>query len=46
MTRRGRMLGGHLPLGMAVFGFGAALTYWAFTFRPGRPRNPAREDGQ
>ncbi|MFE7194521.1 hypothetical protein [Kitasatospora sp. NPDC057541] len=43
-----RMLGGHLPLGMAIFGLGAALTYWAFTFRPARPgpRKPAWEDGR
>ncbi|UKY48566.1 hypothetical protein [Streptomyces inhibens] len=29
-----RILAGHIPLGMAVFGIAAALTCWAFTFRP------------
>ncbi|WP_369392359.1 hypothetical protein AB5J72_35835 [Streptomyces sp. CG1] len=27
-----RMLGGHVPLGMAIFGIGAALTYWSFSY--------------
>lgn len=38
-----RMLGGHIPLGMAIFGAGAALTYWAFAFRSNRV---ARPDGE
>ncbi|MCF3102257.1 hypothetical protein IPZ58_11745 [Streptomyces roseoverticillatus] len=29
-----RVLAGHMPLGMAVFGCATALTYWAFTHRP------------
>jgi len=28
-----RILGGHVPLGMTVFGVGAALAYWAFAQR-------------
>ncbi|GGT84772.1 hypothetical protein [Streptomyces violascens] len=40
-----RMLGGHIPLGMAIFGTGAALTYWAFSFQPaGRPRAEREAD--
>jgi hypothetical protein len=26
-----RELGGHIPLGMTIFGIATALTYWAFT---------------
>ncbi|MFF8946703.1 hypothetical protein ACF1A5_31495 [Streptomyces sp. NPDC014864] len=26
-----RMLGGHVPLGMAIFGIGAVLAYWSFS---------------
>ncbi|WP_424887198.1 hypothetical protein [Streptomyces sp. XH2] len=29
-----RLLAGHMPLGMAVFGCATALVYWAFTHRP------------
>ncbi|MEU7646358.1 hypothetical protein [Streptomyces huasconensis] len=29
-----RVLAGHMPLGMAVFGCATALTYWAFAHRP------------
>lgn len=32
-----RVLAGHMPLGMAVFGCATALTYWAFTCRTGLP---------
>jgi len=27
-------LGLHIPLGVAVFGLVAALTYWSFAYRP------------
>ncbi|MFF7728419.1 hypothetical protein [Streptomyces sp. NPDC008001] len=30
-----RVLAGHMPLGMAVFGCATALTYWAFAHRTG-----------
>ncbi|MGW7452885.1 hypothetical protein [Streptomyces sp. NPDC054787] len=43
-----RMLGGHIPLGMAIFGAAAALTYWAFAYRPAPPVLPvlpAQADG-
>ncbi|WP_190021451.1 hypothetical protein [Streptomyces hiroshimensis] len=30
-----RVLAGHMPLGMAVFGCATALAYWAFTHRTG-----------
>ncbi|MFF0431705.1 hypothetical protein ACFYU9_05690 [Streptomyces sp. NPDC004327] len=29
-----RILAGHLPLAMAIFGLGTALTYWTWTFNP------------
>ncbi|MFF4427431.1 hypothetical protein ACFY04_43160 [Streptomyces sp. NPDC001549] len=29
-----RILAGHMPLGMAVFGCATALTCWAFAYRP------------
>ncbi|MGW1106819.1 hypothetical protein [Streptomyces sp. NPDC002540] len=29
-----RILAGHLPLGMTIFGLATALTYWAWTFDP------------
>ncbi|MFF8374443.1 hypothetical protein ACF05W_37395 [Streptomyces lydicus] len=29
-----RILAGHLPLGMAIFGLATALTYWTWTFTP------------
>ncbi|MEV4506430.1 hypothetical protein [Streptomyces klenkii] len=32
-----RVLAGHMPLGMAVFGCATALTCWAFTHRPTAP---------
>lgn len=33
-----RILAGHMPLGMAVFGCAAALTCWAFAHRTGTVR--------
>ncbi|MEE4420555.1 hypothetical protein [Streptomyces bugieae] len=39
-----RILAGHIPLGMAIFGTAAALTCWAFTYQP-RPR-PVPEEGR
>ncbi|MET7903010.1 hypothetical protein ABZS86_16675 [Streptomyces sp. NPDC005355] len=35
-----RMIGGHVPLGMTIFGMSAALAYWAFSHRH------AAKDGQ
>jgi heme A synthase len=29
-----RVIAGHVPLGMAIFGLGAALTYWSFSSAP------------
>ncbi|MEV5238451.1 hypothetical protein AB0K89_04885 [Streptomyces cinnamoneus] len=37
-----RILAGHMPLGMAVFGCATALTYWAFTRRAGTAPRPVR----
>ncbi|MEU8616248.1 hypothetical protein [Streptomyces sp. NPDC048623] len=37
-----RQLGGHIPLGMTIFGLAAALTFWAFT----SPRTSREEAGR
>ncbi|MGW2597922.1 hypothetical protein [Streptomyces klenkii] len=37
-----RVLAGHMPLGMAIFGCATALAYWAFTHRAGAARQPGR----
>ena len=29
-----RPLGGHIPLGVSIFGFLYALTWWSFAYRP------------
>jgi hypothetical protein len=29
-----RLLGGHIPLGVSIFGFVCALTWWSFAYRP------------
>ncbi|MFG2648496.1 hypothetical protein [Streptomyces sp. NPDC048436] len=39
-----RLLGGHVPLGMAIFGLVAALTYWAFTCVYGSDSTPSGAD--
>ncbi|MCC2274143.1 hypothetical protein LKL35_01610 [Streptomyces sp. ET3-23] len=37
-----RVLAGHMPLGMAVFGCATALAYWAFAYRTGATRQAGR----
>ena len=42
-----RLVGLHIPIGMAIMGLIAAFTWWAFSFRPGRhqaSRDPVRPD--
>ncbi|MFI9724119.1 hypothetical protein ACIHFE_31505 [Streptomyces sp. NPDC052396] len=37
-----RVLAGHMPLGMAIFGCATALACWAFTYRAGAVRYAGR----
>jgi hypothetical protein len=44
-----RLVGLHIPIGVAIMGLIAAFTWWAFGFRPGRrlpspPRGPVLPD--
>lgn len=44
-----RVLAGHMPLGMAVFGCATALTYWAFAHRvdvAAVPPRPVRQQAE
>ncbi|MFB7115624.1 hypothetical protein [Streptomyces sp. NPDC056190] len=40
-----RMLGGHIPMGLTIFGTGATLAAGAFAFRPRRSPRPTGREG-